>query len=52
MSGTNLQGVAEEVVRRAQRQGYVVAREVREEWKRASLSESFLEGRPRLARHS
>ena len=31
MISTNLQGVAEFVVRRAQRQGYVVPREVREE---------------------
>ena len=52
MSGTNLQGVAEEVVRRAQRQGYVVAREVREELTRANLSDSFWKDVLALARHS
>jgi len=46
MSGTNLQAWRRGR-RRAQRQGYVVAREVREELERASLSESFWKGRPR-----
>src|SRR5262245_2752360 len=52
MSGTNLQGVADEVVRRAQRQGYVVAREVREELERAHQSESFWKDVLALARPS
>src|SRR5262245_22114158 len=34
---TNLQGVAELVVRRAQRQGFIVPREVREELNRAGV---------------
>lgn len=41
MSGNNLNEVAEQVVRLAQRQGYVVEREVREELVRANLSESL-----------
>jgi hypothetical protein len=52
MSGSNLQGVADEVVRRAQRQGYVVAREVREELARVSQPESFFKDVLALARHS
>lgn len=38
---TNLQGVAELVVRRAQRQGFIVPREVREELSRAGVSDSL-----------
>ncbi len=38
---TNLQGVAELVVRRAQRQGFVVPREVREELSRAGVPDNL-----------
>jgi hypothetical protein len=41
MVSHNLQGVAELVVRRAQRQGFVVPREVREELAAANLPESL-----------
>jgi hypothetical protein len=39
MTPTDLQGIAHAIVRRAQRQGYVVPREVREELRHAGLSE-------------
>jgi hypothetical protein len=52
MTGNNLQGVADEIVRRAQRQGYVVAREVREELARANLPESVWKDVLALARPS
>jgi hypothetical protein len=41
MTPSNLQGVAEQIVRRAQKQGSVLPREVREELARASISESL-----------
>src|SRR5579883_1480614 len=41
MISANLQGIAELVVRRAQRQGYVIPREVREELTHAGLSEDL-----------
>lgn len=41
MISTNLQGVAELVIRRAQRQGFIVPREVREELTRAGVPESL-----------
>src|SRR5258708_1455976 len=41
MSSTDLRGVAEQVVRRARRQGYVVPREVREELTLAGLSDAL-----------
>jgi hypothetical protein len=41
MVSHNLKGVAELVVRRAQRQGYVVPREVRAELAAANLPESL-----------
>ena len=52
MISTNLQGVAEFVVRRAQRQGYVVPREVREELAQAGVSESLWKDVLALARPS
>jgi hypothetical protein len=52
MISTNLQGVAELVVRRAQRQGYVIPREVREELISASLSEDLWKEVVALARPS
>ena len=52
MTGNSLQGVADEVVRRAQRQGYVVAREVRKELARAGLPESVWKDVLALARPS
>jgi hypothetical protein len=52
MTGNSLQGVADEVVRRAQRQGYVVAREIREELAQAGLPESVWKDVLALARPS
>jgi hypothetical protein len=52
MTATNLQGVADQVVRRAQQQGYVVPREVREELARASVSEALWKDVLALARAS
>jgi hypothetical protein len=52
MTATNLQGVADEVVRRAQQQGYVVPREVREELTRAHISELLWKDVLALARAS
>jgi hypothetical protein len=52
MSPNNLQGVADQVVRRAQRQGYVVPREIREELAQASIAESLWKDVLALARAS
>src|SRR5262245_36758647 len=52
MSASNLQGVADQVVRRAQSQGSVLAREVREELARAGLAESLWKDVLALARPS
>jgi hypothetical protein len=52
MMTANLQGVAELVTRRAQRQGYVVPREVREELGRAGESEDLWKDVLALARPS
>jgi hypothetical protein len=52
MTENNLQGVADLVVRRAQQQGYVVAREVREELTRANISELLWKDVLALARAS
>jgi hypothetical protein len=52
MISTNLQGVADLVVRRAQRQGYVLAREVREELVLAGLCETLWKDVLALARPS
>jgi hypothetical protein len=52
MSANNLQGVAEQVVRRAKQQGYVVPRDVREELTRAALAESLWKDVLALARPS
>src|SRR5262249_34874548 len=52
MISTNLQGVADLVVRRAQRQGYVVPREVREELSQAGLSDALWKDVVALARPS
>jgi hypothetical protein len=52
MTDNNLEGVAERVVSRAQKQGYVVAREVREELAQASLAESLWKDVLALARAS
>jgi hypothetical protein len=52
MTATKLQGVADQVVRRAQEQGYIVPREIREELVRASVSESFWKDVLALARAS
>ena len=52
MISTNLQGVADAVVRRAQRQGFVVPREVREELTQAALPESLWKDVVALARAS
>jgi hypothetical protein len=54
MISTNLQGVAELVIRRARRQGYVVAQEVREELRLAGVPETMWKdvvalGRPMLS---
>jgi hypothetical protein len=50
MISTNLQGIVESVVRRAQRQGYVLPSEVREELAQASLSETLWKDVLALAR--
>jgi hypothetical protein len=52
MTAHNLQLVADEVVARAQRQGSVLAREVREELARAGVAESFWKDVLALARPS
>jgi hypothetical protein len=52
MTAANLQGVADQVVRRAQQQGYIVPREVREELARAQLSETLWKDVLALARAS
>src|SRR4051794_3290679 len=52
MSESHLQGVAEQVIRRAERQGYVVAREVREELAGAGRAESLWKDVLALARRS
>jgi hypothetical protein len=41
MTPTELQGIAHAVVRRAQRQGYIIPREIREELRHAGLSEDL-----------
>jgi hypothetical protein len=50
MISTNLQGVAELVIRRAQRQGYVVPREVREELTLAGVPDTLWKDVVALAR--
>jgi hypothetical protein len=50
MISTNLQGVAEIVTRRARRQGYVVAKEVREELAQAGVPETMWKDVVALAR--
>jgi hypothetical protein len=52
MISTNLQGVAELVIRRAQRQGFVVPREVREELTGAGISQNLWKDVLALARPS
>ena len=52
MNVNNLQGVAEQVVRRAERQGHVAAKEVREELTRAGLDEALWKDVLALARSS
>jgi hypothetical protein len=52
MTAHNLQGVADQVVRRAEQQGYVVPREVREELTRAGLPEQLWKDVLALARAS
>jgi hypothetical protein len=52
MTASSLQGVADQVVRRAQAQGSVLAREVREELSRAGLAEKFWKDVLALARPS
>jgi hypothetical protein len=52
MISTNLQGVAELVIRRAQRQSFVVPREVREELTRAGVPDSLWKDVLALARPS
>jgi hypothetical protein len=52
MSGHNMQGVAEQVARLAQRQGYVVERDVREELARAGLPDAQWKDVLALARPS
>jgi len=52
MTASNLQGVADRVVRRAQGQGSVVAKEVREELARDGLNESLWKDVLALARPS
>jgi hypothetical protein len=52
MTAKNLQPVAEQVVRRAQEQGHVVPREVREALVRAGIAESFWKDVLALARAS
>ena len=52
MTVNNLQGVADQVVRRAERQGHIVAKEVREELVRAGLGDSLWKDVLALARPS
>jgi hypothetical protein len=52
MISTGLQSVAEQVIRRAQRQGFVLAREVREELQRAGEPEDLWKDVLALARPS
>jgi hypothetical protein len=52
MTANNLQGVADQVVRRAEQQGHVVPRDVREELTRAGLAESLWKDVLALARPS
>src|SRR4051794_2539790 len=52
MISTNLQAVADQVVRRAQRQGHVTAQEVREELTQAGHPESLWKDVLALARPS
>jgi hypothetical protein len=52
MTANNLQAVADQVIRRAQRQGHVVPREVREELAGAGIDESLWKDVLALARHS
>ena len=52
MTVANLQGVADQVVRRARRQGYVVPREVREELKQAGAPDESWKDVVALARQS
>ena len=52
MTTANLKGIAEQVVRRAQRQGYVVPREVREELTQAGASDNLWKDVVALARPS
>jgi hypothetical protein len=52
MTTANLKGVAEQVVRRAQRQGYVVPREVREELSQVGASDDLWKDVVALARPS
>lgn len=52
MAANILQSVADEVIRRSQRQGFVVAKEVREELTKANLSETMWKDVVALARHS
>src|ERR1700740_2673550 len=52
MTAANLMGIADEVVRRAQRQGYVIPREVREELTQAGESDALWKDVVALARKS
>ena len=52
MTAANLNGIADQVVRRAQRQGYVVPREVREELTQAGASDALWKDVVALARRS
>ncbi len=52
MSAVNLKNVADQVVRRAQRQGYVVPRDVREELEQAGASDDLWKDVVALARPS
>src|SRR5262245_4281487 len=50
MASTSLERIAEQVIRRAQRQGHVLPREVREELKQANLDERLWKDVLALAR--
>jgi len=52
MTAANLKGIADQVVRRAQQQGYVVPREVREELTQAGASDGLWKDVLALARQS
>jgi hypothetical protein len=52
MTANNLQPVAEQVIRRAQEQGHVIAREVREELTRAGIAQTLWKDVLALARAS